>query len=301
MQWPAMGVVNQRDALEDEHLVSVGVDVAPFEVIAAQLSREHPLRKGSISLCVVGMNDISNVAGQKAVFPISGDLTERSVDAQPATLSRDKRHADGCVIEGASKSLLTFLEGARLPFQIDEHVDLRTQDRGIERFDDIVDGSGRVSLEHMTLLGADPGQKDNRDVSRLLQLLDNSRRLEAVETRHLNIQQDQSEVCLEEMLQGLLARRSANEVAVGRFEDSLECSEVLWAVVDQKDVVTVLGLPFGPARTSGVRPRRVGGMRRRRQREVSGHPSPGTAGSGSLRSHLLKRENRRSKSTGFAM
>ena len=135
-------------------------------------------------------------------------------------------------------------------------------------------------------------------MARLLELLDDSRRFEAIEARHLNIQQDQREVCLEEMLQSLLARRGANQVAVRGFEDRFECSEVLWAVVDQKDVVTVLGFPFCPARMGGAR---VGGIRRLCQREVSGHPSPETAGSGSLCSHLLNREKRRSKSTGFAM
>src|SRR5437588_270059 len=107
VQWLAVGVENQRDALEDEHLVSVGVDIATFQVIAAQLPRQHPLREDSISLRVVWMNDVSNIAGQKTVFPVAGDLSERSVDAQPAALGRHKRHADGRVIERASKSLLT--------------------------------------------------------------------------------------------------------------------------------------------------------------------------------------------------
>ena len=71
---------------------------------------------------------------------------------------------------------------------------------------------------------------------RPLALLDQLRGLEAVEARHLDVEQDRrANSSLEQPPQRLLARGGADELVPERLEDRLEREQVLGPVVDQQD------------------------------------------------------------------
>ena len=67
----------------------------------------------------------------------------------------------------------------------------------------------------------------------LLQLLDEPCRFEAVETRHLNVEEDDGEFLFQQALQSLLARLRTDQRLVERLEQRFERQQVLGPVVDQ--------------------------------------------------------------------
>lgn len=69
-----------------------------------------------------------------------------------------------------------------------------------------------------------------------LALPDELGRLEAVEPRHLHVQEDHGEVLVEQPLERLLARGGRDQVMAERAENRLEHEEVLLTVVDEQHV-----------------------------------------------------------------
>ena len=105
----------------------------------------------------------------------------------------------------------------------------------VERLHQVVDGAGVVAAEDVLGVLRDRGQEDDRDVARPLALLDQLGRLEAVEPRHLDVEQDHRELVVEEVAQRLLAGLGADELLPERLEDRLEREQVLGPVVDEQD------------------------------------------------------------------
>ena len=60
--------------------------------------------------------------------------------------------------------------------------------------------------------------------------------LEPVQPRHLDVEQDRGELCLEQVPERLLARSSADELLAERLEERLEREQVLGPVVDQEEL-----------------------------------------------------------------
>ena len=100
------------------------------------------------------------------------------------------------------------LDLAALLPQLDEHRDLRAQDVRVDRLEDVVDRAGRVAAIDVRLVLRERRHEDDRDVPRALALLDQRRELEAVEVRHLDVEQDAREVVEQELLQRGGARTS---------------------------------------------------------------------------------------------
>ena len=123
---------------------------------------------------------------------------------------------------------------ALLP-ELDEHAHLRAQHVRVERLEDVVDGARRVAAEDLLAVAADRGEEEDRDVARALPLLDQARGLEAVDPRHLHVEQDHGEVPAEQLPERLLAGVRAHELLPERLEDGLEREQVLGAVVDEED------------------------------------------------------------------
>jgi hypothetical protein len=70
----------------------------------------------------------------------------------------------------------------------------------------------------------------------LLSRLDHLGRLEAVQARHLHVEQDHRELTLEQAAQRVFARLGAHESLPERLEDRLEREQILGPIVDQQDV-----------------------------------------------------------------
>ena len=132
-----------------------------------------------------------------------------------------------------------------LVVQLDEDGDLRAQDLGTERFEDIVDGARRIAPEDLFFVLGDRRDEDDRNVTRPLTLLDQRGGLEAVELRHLDVEQDDRDVVLQEGAEGVLAGVGVEEVLAERIEDSLQREQVLGPVVDEEDVRHYASLPRG--------------------------------------------------------
>ena len=114
--------------------------------------------------------------------------------------------------------------------------DLRAEDLGLERLEDVVDGAGLVAAEDVRLVLRDRGDEDDRDRRRSLALLDHRRSLEPVEDRHLDVEQDHGEVgAREQDPERLLARARGDELVPERLQDRVERDEVLAPVVDEQD------------------------------------------------------------------
>jgi hypothetical protein len=120
--------------------------------------------------------------------------------------------------------------------QVDEDCDLAPQDLGLERLEHVVDRADLVAPKDVLLILGERGQEDDRDVPRALSFLDQRGGLEAVESRHLDVEQDDREVvAAEQEPQRLVARADADQLLGERLEDSLERDQVLRAVVDEED------------------------------------------------------------------
>ena len=70
---------------------------------------------------------------------------------------------------------------------------------GIEGLHQVVDGAHVVAAEDVLCVLGDRGQEEDRDRARPLAVLDQLGGLEAVEPRHLDVEQDRRELVLEEV------------------------------------------------------------------------------------------------------
>src|SRR5262249_9480162 len=113
--------------------------------------------------------------------------------------------------------------------QLDEDGDLRAEDVGVERLEDVVDRAGGGAAEDLLLVLRDRGEEDDGNVPRALALLDEPRGLEAVELRHLDVEQDHRHVVAEELPQRVLAGARIQKRLAERLENSLEREEILGA------------------------------------------------------------------------
>src|SRR6266508_2247454 len=120
--------------------------------------------------------------------------------------------------------------------QLDEDGDLGAQDLRAERLEDVVDRAGRIAPEDLLLVLRDGRDEDDRNVLRPFALLDQRSGLEAVELRHLDVEQDDRDVVLQELAEGVHTGVGIKKVLVERLEDPLEGEEVLGAIVDEEDV-----------------------------------------------------------------
>jgi hypothetical protein len=84
-------------------------------------------------------------------------------------------------------------------------------------------------------VGADRGQEDDRRARAALAPADVLRRLEAVHARHLNVEQHDGEVLVQQRAQRLLARARRDQAHVERLEHGGQREQVLRPVVDEQD------------------------------------------------------------------
>ena len=79
-----------------------------------------------------------------------------------------------------------------------------------------------------------------------LALLDQLRRLEPVQPRHLDVEQDRSELLVEQVPQRLLAGCREHELLPERLEQRLEREQVLGPVVDEQELGALAHMQHNP-------------------------------------------------------
>ena len=106
------------------------------------------------------------------------------------------------------------------PVELDEHLDLGAQDLRHDRRQDVVHRTQRVALHGLHVVG-EGGHEDDGRVPRLLALADQRRGLQARHAGHVDVEQDDGELALEQKLQCLLARRRRDDVLVELLQGDL--------------------------------------------------------------------------------
>ena len=86
-------------------------------------------------------------------------------------------------------------------------------------------------------------------------LADHRRKLEAVELRHADVDQDDRDFVLEQKLQGLARRRRLDQVLAQLAQNHLIAEQLGRLIVDQQDVdfIAVMCAPPSDAATSAAR------------------------------------------------
>ena len=116
-----------------------------------------------------------------------------------------------------------------------EHFGFRTQDRRVQRLEDAVHRAGLVGLAQHDAVGRMGRDEDDRRAARALALTDQRRGLEPAHAGHLHVQQDQCEVALQHLAQGLRARGGPNQVDLQVVQGGLEQVQVDRVVIDHQD------------------------------------------------------------------
>src|SRR5438309_417766 len=108
------------------------------------------------------------------------------------------------------------------------------QDLGIYRLEQVIDRAVFVSFEDVCGFTAERRDEDDGDVPGLLPLLDQLRRLEAIEPRHLDVEQDHRERLSQELQERLLTGLCFHQPRAERLQHAFQREEVLGPIVDQQ-------------------------------------------------------------------
>ncbi len=112
----------------------------------------------------------------------------------------------------------------------------------------------------------DGGEEDDRDVPGPLPPLDVRGGLEAVHTRHLDVEQDDREVVRQQRLERFLPGRCPHQRLIERGENGLQRQQILRPVIDQEDLGLLHHAPSSSPRQRVSPAPRTGGSTGRRPR-----------------------------------
>jgi hypothetical protein len=118
--------------------------------------------------------------------------------------------------------------------QVDEHRHLRAQHDRLDRLEHIVDRAHRIAADEMLGLLVDRRQEDDRDALGLLAVADDLGGLVAVHAGHVDVEQDDRELVLEEVAQRLLAGPRLDHLA-DILEHGADGEKVALVIVDDED------------------------------------------------------------------
>ena len=119
--------------------------------------------------------------------------------------------------------------------ELDEHGDLRAQHVGNDGRGDVVDRAQRVAARLVDLVAVRGDENDGR-MLRAWPLTDEPRRLEAVHDRHVDVEENGSEVAGQQTAQRIAAGADADDVRPELGEHRLQRRELVRVVVDDEDV-----------------------------------------------------------------
>src|SRR5712671_3935907 len=125
--------------------------------------------------------------------------------------------------------------------------------------------------------------------------------LEAVHLRHLDVQQDSSEIILQQVAQSLGSRACGDQVLIQRFQCRLKGNQVVRIIIDKKDFYLLARQRFFPfrVRTCHLTANSTGSLSRRRAHTAA--PDETRLGTSSARREIQTRMTAKScsRSTGF--
>ena len=172
-----------------------------------------------------------------------GGIDERGLAVEVhAEHAFDGRVEDQFILPAETRQLLCLsCDGLRLPEQLHEDIDFVAEDLRLVRLEDVVDRAELVAAEDVSLAAAERRQKDDGCAARFVALANQRRRFEAIEVRHLHIEQDDCELALEQRTQRGAAGIGTHEVQIHIGQDRFEREQIAGLVVDQKDVHLLLG------------------------------------------------------------
>ena len=131
------------------------------------------------------------------------------------------------LVAGLAFDLARFFE------QFDENRHFRTQDDRVDRLEHIIDGAHRIAPQLMLGFLVHRRQEDDRDALGLIAAADDLGGFIAVHPRHVDVEQDDRELTLEQVAERFLARACENHFAQ-ILEDGRDGEQVALVVVDQK-------------------------------------------------------------------
>jgi hypothetical protein len=101
---------------------------------------------------------------------------------------------------------------------------------------DVIDGAERIRLGHPGLVAVIGRDENDRRVRGLLAAANQRRGLEAIEPRHVHVEQDQREIVFEHLAQRVVARGRRVEVLLQILEDGAVDEQLVGPIVDDQDV-----------------------------------------------------------------
>jgi hypothetical protein len=120
--------------------------------------------------------------------------------------------------------------------QFDEAIDLGSEDVRYDRLEDIVHGPVPVAPDDVPVLLVVGRHEDDRHRPSALSLPDARRRVIAIQAAELDVEQDHTDILIEEEPQSRLSRGGFNDRAAGAAKQGFEGDETFWTVVDKQDV-----------------------------------------------------------------
>ena len=104
------------------------------------------------------------------------------------------------------------LELARLAKKLDENLDLRAQDLRDHRHRHVVDGTHFVAAQSIDVGQQNGGDEDQRGLLEARMIADHRRELETVDVRHVDVDENDGDVVLEQQLERLRGVAGAQQV-----------------------------------------------------------------------------------------
>ena len=138
--------------------------------------------------------------------------------------------------DDALKVGIEALELEGLAMELDEDADFGAQDLGNYGDGDVIDGAAAVAVDLVLVGEVDARDEDDSGFAEAGMLADHVGELEAVEFGHADVHEDDSDVVLEEDIEGLFGGRGLDEVLAEVAEDDLIAEELGGLVVHHEDV-----------------------------------------------------------------
>ena len=225
----------QRDADEHRDRRAGGTVQPPLDLVAGDRPGRELVALAVVDAALAARAELVERAPDEVLGPAADRLAQRAVDVAQAPGGVGARHPDRRVLERRAQQLLALDERPPALVALDEDLDLRAQHDGIQRLEEIVDGSRLIAAKDVVGLLADRRHEDDRHGARALAGADQLGGLEAVQPRHLDVEQDHREVVAQQCAQRLVAGARLDQAAAQRCQHGLQRDEVLLAVVDEQD------------------------------------------------------------------
>ena len=137
--------------------------------------------------------------------------------------------------------------------QVDEGPHLRPQDRRDDGLEQEVDRAELITLGYLVVALVVRGEEDDRHVPRPLARPDERRGLEPVHPGHLDVEEREGEVLLQQSPEGFDPGGGAHEVLPEVGQHGLEGEQIFRIVVDEENVDLAVAIPH--RRRSQLHPR----------------------------------------------